>query len=161
MKEFKYINFPFPTGTLQMFFEDAILIKINILSNSPKSFEPQSHWQKLKVYNHPISEQLDKYFSGEPVSFDINLKMKGTPFQKKVWAILQNIPFGQTVTYGEIAQKLRNSKAARAVGMACNKNPIPIIIPCHRVVGKSGNLAGYAGGLKMKKYLLDLEKGVA
>ena len=102
--------------------------------------------------------QLDAYFRGERKGFDLPLLPKGTAFQQKVWKALTEIPYGETRTYGEIAAAVGNPKAARAVGMANNKNPIGIIIPCHRVVGASGKLVGYAGGMDRKEWLLELEK---
>lgn len=102
--------------------------------------------------------QLDEYFQGKRTIFSLPFKLTGTPFQLAVWKELQNIPYGQTTSYKEIAQKINKPKAYRAVGMANNKNPLPIIIPCHRVIGSNGKLIGYAGGLKLKNYLLELEK---
>ena len=102
--------------------------------------------------------QLDEYFRGERKTFDLPLAPKGTDFQKKVWNALQKIPYGETRTYGEIAAAVGNPKGARAVGMANNKNPIGIIIPCHRVVGANGKLVGYAGGMDKKEWLLQLER---
>lgn len=102
--------------------------------------------------------QLDEYFQGKRTVFSLPFKLTGTPFQLAVWKELQNIPYGQTTSYKEIAQKINKPKACRAVGMANNKNPLPIIIPCHRVIGSNGKLIGYAGGLKLKNYLLELEK---
>ena len=102
-------------------------------------------------------KELEEYFSGKRKIFDLPLKQEGTEFQKRVWEALKKIPYGTTVTYKEIAKMIGNEKASRAVGMANNKNNIPIIIPCHRVIGSNGNLIGYALGLDMKKYLLDLE----
>ena len=102
--------------------------------------------------------QLDEYFRGERKTFDLPLVPKGTDFQKKVWNALKEIPYGETRTYGEIAAAVGNPKAARAVGMANNKNPIGIIIPCHRVVGANGKLVGYAGGMEKKEWLLQLER---
>ena len=102
--------------------------------------------------------QLDEYFQGKRTTFSLPFKLIGTPFQLAVWKELQNIPYGQTTSYKEIAQKINKPKAYRAVGMANNKNPLPIIIPCHRVIGSNGKLIGYAGGLKLKNYLLELEK---
>ena len=101
---------------------------------------------------------LDEYFQGKRTTFSLPFKLTGTPFQLAVWKELQNIPYGQTTSYKEIAQKINKPKACRAVGMANNKNPLPIIIPCHRVIGSNGKLIGYAGGLKLKNYLLELEK---
>ena len=102
--------------------------------------------------------QLDEYFQGKRTTFSLPFKLTGTPFQLAVWKELQNIPYGQTTSYKEIAQKINKPKAYRAVGMANNKNPLPIIIPCHRDIGSNGKLIGYAGGLKLKNYLLELEK---
>lgn len=102
--------------------------------------------------------QLDEYFQGKRTTFSLPFKLTGTPFQLAVWKELQNIPYGQTTSYKEIAQKINKPKAYRTVGMANNKNPLPIIIPCHRVIGSNGKLIGYAGGLKLKNYLLELEK---
>ena len=102
--------------------------------------------------------QLDEYFQGKRTTFSLPFKLTGTPFQLAVWKELQNIPYGQTTSYKEIAQKINKPKAYRAVGMANNKNPLPIIIPCHRVIGSNGKSIGYAGGLKLKNYLLELEK---
>ncbi|MDD3224991.1 MAG: methylated-DNA--[protein]-cysteine S-methyltransferase [Clostridium sp.] len=105
------------------------------------------------------SSQLMDYFSGKKTNFNLPFSPEGTSFQKKVWDNLLEIPFGETRSYGEIAKSIGNSKAARAVGMANNRNPIPIFIPCHRVIGANGSLVGYGGGLEIKKFLLNLEKG--
>lgn len=103
--------------------------------------------------------QLNEYLEGKRNSFDLPLNPNGTEFQKKVWAALCDIPYGETRSYKQIAEYIGNPKACRAVGMANNKNPIMIFIPCHRVVGSDGSLTGYAGGLDMKEKLLSLEKG--
>ena len=102
-------------------------------------------------------EQLEEYFEGKRREFDVSCKPEGTEFQQKVWNCLQKIPYGETRTYKEIAVLLANPNASRAVGSANNKNPIPIIIPCHRVIGSKGALVGYAGGLDIKTFLLNLE----
>ncbi len=102
--------------------------------------------------------QLREYFEGKRKTFDIPYEMHGTEFQKKVWRALCDIPYGETRSYKEIAIAVGNEKASRAVGMANNRNPIGIIVPCHRVIGASGKLVGYAGGLEMKQFLLELEK---
>ena len=104
------------------------------------------------------ARQLKSYFAGELKEFSLPLEPSGTDFMKQVWAALCGIPYGKTATYGEIAERVGRPKAARAVGLANNRNPIPIFIPCHRVIGADGSLTGYAGGLDMKKKLLDLEK---
>lgn len=102
--------------------------------------------------------QLEEYFAGKRKTFDLPLKLDGTEFQKRVWQELIKIPYGKTISYKELAKAVGNEKACRAVGMANNKNKIMIIIPCHRVVGSNGDLTGYAGGLDIKKQLIDLEK---
>ncbi|HYE84689.1 MAG TPA: methylated-DNA--[protein]-cysteine S-methyltransferase [Clostridia bacterium] len=102
--------------------------------------------------------QLESYFRGELKEFSLSLEPTGTDFMKQVWEALCEIPYGETASYGEIAEKVGKPKAARAVGLANNRNPIPIVIPCHRVIGADGSLTGYGGGLDLKKRLLDLEK---
>lgn len=104
-----------------------------------------------------VEKQLNEYFRGERKSFTLPLNLYGTPFQLKVWEALQTIPYGETRTYKEIAVQIGNPKGYRAVGMANNKNLIPIIIPCHRVIGENGKLVGYAGGVEKKEYLLKME----
>ncbi len=101
--------------------------------------------------------QLTEYFAGKRKVFDLPLELKGTEFQKKVWQALREIPYGTTCSYGEIAAKIGNPKASRAVGGANNKNPIAIVVPCHRVIGANGSLVGYASGLRTKEALLKLE----
>lgn len=103
-------------------------------------------------------EQLVAYFAGELTYFDLSLAPTGTPWQKRVWDALLEIPFGETATYGEIAKQVGNPKASRAVGMANNRNPIAVIIPCHRVIGSDGTLTGYGGGLALKAQLLERER---
>lgn len=104
-------------------------------------------------------EQLTQYFAGERTEFDLPLASDGTEFQKKVWAELQRIPYGETASYGDIARRLGYEPGiSRAVGAANGANPIPIVVPCHRVIGANGSLTGYAGGLDRKKTLLDLER---
>lgn len=104
-----------------------------------------------------VRNQLDEYFNGERKEFYFPMHMKGTEFQVKVWEALKSIPFGKTCSYKEIAIKIGNPKASRAVGMANNKNPLLIVVPCHRVIGSNGSLVGYGGGLPVKESLLRLE----
>lgn len=103
-------------------------------------------------------KQLTEYFSGSRKVFDLPLCPKGTEFQQRVWRALQTVPYGETRTYGEIAAQTGNPRASRAVGMANHHNPIAIVIPCHRIIGKNGTLTGYAGGLSIKQMLLQIEK---
>ena len=105
-----------------------------------------------------VETQLEEYFNGKRKAFDIKLRPSGTEFQQVVWSKLQKIPYGKTISYKELAKMTGNPNAARAVGMANNKNPIVIIVPCHRVVGINGKLVGYAGGLDLKQELLELER---
>jgi methylated-DNA-[protein]-cysteine S-methyltransferase len=102
--------------------------------------------------------QLRAYFAGDLETFDISLAPQGTAFQLKVWKFLCDIPYGETISYGELARRIANPKASRAVGLANGSNPIPIIIPCHRVIGSNGKLTGYGGGLPIKEKLLALER---
>ncbi len=111
---------------------------------------------KTKLTDKAYKELLE-YFDGKRKIFDVPYKLNGTEFQKKVWAALCDIPYGQTRSYKEIAVAVGNEKASRAIGMANNKNPITVIVPCHRVIGSSGKLVGYAGGLTMKEFLLKME----
>lgn len=106
-------------------------------------------------------EQLERYFKGELTSFDVPLDPPATPFQRRVWDRLMTIPFGTTTTYLAIARALGDTNATRAVGLANGSNPIPIIVPCHRVIGSDGSLTGYAGGLDVKRWLLDHERRIA
>lgn len=102
--------------------------------------------------------QLREYFAGERTTFDLPLHTAGTSFQERVWAALRGIPYGETISYGELARRLGQPNASRAVGLANGKNPVSIVVPCHRVIGASGRLTGYGGGLDRKQVLLDLER---
>ena len=104
--------------------------------------------------------QLRGYFTGQRTEFDLPLALAGTPFQRRVWAELQKIPYGETISYGELAQRIGRPTAARAVGLANGRNPVSIIVPCHRVVGADGSLTGYGGGMERKQHLLAFERGV-
>lgn len=114
-------------------------------------------WKKSPCELRNATEQLSSYFAGELKSFDLPLSLVGTPFQIKVWETLRTIPYGETWSYMEMALAIGNDKACRAVGGANGRNPIPVIVPCHRVVGSNGSLGGYSSGLNMKKRLLSIE----
>ena len=116
---------------------------------------------RLKEPFTAAADQLDAYFAGDLTTFSLPLAPRGSTFQQRVWAALQDIPYGETESYGELAERIGSPGAARAVGLANGKNPISIVIPCHRVVGANGNLTGYGGGLDRKKQLLDLELAVS
>ncbi|HPR17748.1 MAG TPA: methylated-DNA--[protein]-cysteine S-methyltransferase [Candidatus Cloacimonadota bacterium] len=144
-----YKNFNSPLGKLGLYADEQHLCKITF-----GTVEKDDN-------SNPILEetalQLDEYFAGKRQEFTIPIRPEGTSFQKKVWLALQAIPYGKTISYQEMAELVGNKNKARAVGTANHFNPIPIFIPCHRVVRKNGGLGGYAGGLDIKKYLLDLE----
>jgi methylated-DNA-[protein]-cysteine S-methyltransferase len=114
-------------------------------------------WEETELIREAFQE-LSEYFKGFRKEFQVPLNPRGTEFQQSVWKVLQSIPYGETRSYGQVAAEAGNPKAARAVGMANNRNPIPIMIPCHRVIGADGRLIGYGGGLPIKEYLLRLEK---
>ena len=107
-----------------------------------------------------VREQLAEYFAGERTEFELPLAMAGTEFQRTVWAELRRIPYGETISYGQLAEAIGKPSASRAVGLANGRNPIGIIVPCHRVVGSTGDLTGYGGGIERKRALLEFEKGV-
>ncbi|WP_339138421.1 MAG: methylated-DNA--[protein]-cysteine S-methyltransferase [Candidatus Electrothrix sp. GW3-4] len=150
-----------PLGQLALFADDHALFSICFPGTRKRQRPPA----RLAGDDHPLlcqaKAQLEEYFQGKRKTFDLLLCPQGTAFQQAVWTIIEQIPFGQTRTYGEIATLLGNNNKARAVGGAANKNPLPIVIPCHRVIGSSGSLTGFAGGLTIKRYLLNLEQRVA
>ncbi len=144
-----------PVGKLTLVASKNGLVAIDVRNNAKqvvtaKDASAQSILLKTK-------KQLEQYFAGKRTSFDVALDLVGTEFQVKAWRALCRIPFGKTITYGQQASNIKNPKAFRAVGSANGKNPIPIIVPCHRVVASDGSLGGYSLGLKMKKQLLALE----
>jgi methylated-DNA-[protein]-cysteine S-methyltransferase len=105
--------------------------------------------------------QLEQYLAGERTEFDVDIEVVGTPFERRVWDEVRAIPYGETASYAEIARRIGRPDACRAVGRANGRNPVPVIVPCHRVIGSDGSLTGYAGGIEMKRALLDLERSVA
>ena len=141
-----------PVGILKIEADERAITGVYILINAPE--------HRLTSTSPLIKEacrQFDEYFAGERRDFDLPLSPKGTPFQEKVWKQLQEIPYGKTISYAQLAQAIENPKACRAVGSANGKNPVSIIIPCHRVIASGGGLGGYASGLKPKIQLLELE----
>jgi methylated-DNA-[protein]-cysteine S-methyltransferase len=117
-------------------------------------------WQRSSAFTQ-VRGQLREYFAGERVAFDVQLAMGGDRFERLVWRALQEIPYGETVSYGELARRIGHPSAARAVGLANARNPIAIVVPCHRVIGADGTLTGYGGGLERKRALLELESAQA
>ncbi len=126
-----------------------------------RDFIPPPDWQAVASLPYPVAEQLDSYFAGQLRSFDLPLNPQGTAFQRKVWAALAEIPYGKAISYSELAHRIGNPRSVRAVGLANGRNPLPIVVPCHRVVGSNGALVGYGGGLPIKKALLALEGALA
>ncbi|MCG8434076.1 MAG: methylated-DNA--[protein]-cysteine S-methyltransferase [Gammaproteobacteria bacterium] len=128
-------------------------------SNSP--LRPQPDWIEDPGICMDAQKQLRAYFAGELKEFDLKLAPQGTAFQKRVWRELEKIPYGEMISYGELAKRIGNAKASRAVGAANGRNPLPVVVPCHRVIGGDGSLTGYAGGVRFKRALLELEGGVS
>lgn len=165
MKFIKYVETKL--GKIGIIEENSKIVKVvfaNEIGNNNSNNKNNKENYNLDVYQEKdtklllkAKKELEEYFEGKRKKFDLPLEQEGTLFQKKVWNALEKIPYGETRTYKEIAKFIGNEKASRAVGMANNKNNIPIIIPCHRVIGSNGKLVGYALGLDMKQYLLDLE----
>ena len=122
---------------------------------------PRPDWRQSAAPFRAVERQLREYFQGRRTDFDLKLHPKGTPFQKAVWKALAAIPYGETRSYGEIAKAIGNPAAVRAVGLANGRNPLPIVVPCHRVIGANGQLVGYGGGLPVKQALLDREREVS
>ena len=151
-----YCYYETPIGELLLAGDDDGLAMIGFPKGSMRR-DPESDW----IYNEkPLAsacKQLGEYFSGKRKSFDLPLQFDGTEFQVSVLKALQDIPYGETVSYGEIARRIGKPKAVRAVGAANGRNPLPIVVPCHRVIGSSGDLTGFGGGLDTKEALLRLE----
>jgi len=154
-----YKIIPSPVGALQLVACDQGLLAI-LWHNTKTKSAPAP--ELVANHNHPIlleaERQLQQYFQGDRKSFSVQLQLIGTRFQINVWHALLAIPFGETRSYGQLARQLGNANAMRAVGAANGRNPIPIVVPCHRVIGASGDLVGFGGGLKIKAQLLELER---
>lgn len=146
-----------PIGPLLLVCSKAGLREIQFV-NGRRMVRPNPEWREDEAELREVIGQLRAYFAGELENFELPLSPEGTQFQQKVWAELRNIPYGETISYGELARRIGNPNASRAVGLANGSNPIPIIIPCHRVIGANGKLTGYGGGLPIKEKLLALEK---
>jgi methylated-DNA-[protein]-cysteine S-methyltransferase len=152
-----YVRIPSPIGPLLLVGDNSKLCQIHFATNG-RSASPQPDWKdNPAAFVEPI-RQLRAYFAGDLETFDLPLSPQGTPFQQRVWKELCKIPYGETISYGQLASRIGNPNASRAVGLANGFNPIPIIIPCHRVIGSNGKLTGYGGGLPIKEKLLALER---
>jgi methylated-DNA-[protein]-cysteine S-methyltransferase len=149
-----------PVGPLRLVADDAGLRQLEFQEGrSPGPVPPEWHEDRRALT--PVVRQLEEYFAGRRKVFDLDLAPEGTEFQRRVWERLLEIPYGETISYGTLALRVGNANASRAVGLANGRNPIAIIIPCHRVIGADGSPVGYGGGLWRKQRLLDLERGVA
>ncbi|MDQ1322229.1 MAG: Methylated-DNA--protein-cysteine methyltransferase [Actinomycetota bacterium] len=145
-----------PLGPLTLAGAGGTLMHLRMAA---QTHEPdRSNWQHDGGAFADTVEQLSAYFAGELMEFDVDLALSGTEFQRKVWAALRTIPYGQTCSYGQIAEQIGSPGGSRAVGLANGRNPVAIIVPCHRVIGSGGAITGYGGGICRKRALLDLER---
>jgi methylated-DNA-[protein]-cysteine S-methyltransferase len=149
-----------PYGPLTLVADDGVLCGLYMTGQRHRPPEDTFGTRDESPFGAAI-DQLEAYFAGELKEFTVELRLNGTEFQRRVWDSLRRIPYGETRSYGELADALGNPGASRAVGLANGKNPIGIIVPCHRVVGANGGLTGYGGGLDRKQRLLDFESGTA
>ena len=151
---YEQIQMQSPMGTLVLSARDGVITEIYHIGGEAPNLPSIS---KAEPVLNLASQQLREYFAGDRTEFSFPMAQSGTAFQKSVWDALVKIPYGETRTYGQIAQSIGNPKASRAVGMACNRNPIMIAVPCHRVIGADGSLTGYAPGTQLKQIVIDLE----
>ena len=147
-----------PVGPLLLAADDEGLRYV-LFGSGRAEVRPEPGWREDGTRLADVVRQLRAYFTGDLRRFDLPLAPQGTPFQQRVWRELLEIPYGETMSYGELARKIGSPSASRAVGLANGSNPISIVIPCHRVIGSSGKLTGYGGGLEKKEWLLALERG--
>jgi len=151
-----YTTFESPVGEL-LLAGDSNALRLVSFESSKRSVPPQAGWIQDKAPFAEVIRQLQAYFRGELKEFDLPLALEGTEFQLRVWNVLRTIPYGETISYAQLAERINKPIEVRAVGLANGSNPIPIIIPCHRVIGSDGGLTGFGGGLATKKKLLELE----
>lgn len=150
--------FKSPIGLLEIREENGKLINL-CLHHKEDDFAPSREFVRHSDLLYETYKQVNEYFSGKRIRFELPINCAGTTFQQQVWEKLQSIPYGETRSYEDIAVGIGKPKAVRAVGQANNRNPIMIIVPCHRVIHKNGDITGFGCGTEVKKYLLDLEKG--
>ena len=154
MPRLSYVSLATPIGDLRLVASPNGLRRIDL----PPAGEPESTWvEESTPILAEVVRQLTEYFAGDLRTFDLPLEPEGTDFQLSVWKVLRAIPFGQTISYGEQARRLGDANKARAVGSANGRNPLPIVVPCHRVVGADGSLTGFSGGVDAKRWLLEHE----
>ena len=148
--------YDYPVGGIGIAEDNGVITRVAFAGNDKNIFNGFAEAETTLIKK--AAAQLSEYFTGKRKKFVLPLAPVGTEFQRSVWRALQTVPYGETRSYGDIAALIGNPKASRAVGMANNRNPIVVIIPCHRIIGYDGSLTGYGGGLNVKQYLLDLEK---
>jgi methylated-DNA-[protein]-cysteine S-methyltransferase len=154
-----YTTMESPIGELLLLGDGEALRGLHMQAGrNPLAIQPR--WQRNDDAFAEVRSQLDEYFAGRRSSFDIPMQLEGTAFQRTVWHALTEIPYGETISYGELARRIGRPDRARAVGTANGQNPIAVIVPCHRVIGSNGKLVGYGGGLDNKRRLLELEAGL-
>ena len=151
-----YDTFGSPVGEL-LVAGDGVALTGLYMQEGPGRVEPDAAWRRARQPFAAVREQLEEYFAGGRTRFELRLALAGTEWQRRVWEALERVPYGKTVSYGELAGRLGRPSAARAMGAANALNPISIVVPCHRVVGANGALTGYAGGVERKRFLLALE----
>jgi methylated-DNA-[protein]-cysteine S-methyltransferase len=153
-----YATVESPVGSLLLAGDDQGLRLIHFQTGKRRTM-PDRSWRLDERHFADVIGQLEAYFAGELRSFHLQIAPEGTPFQLAVWRALLAIPYGETISYGELAGRIGNPRASRAVGAANARNPLPIVVPCHRVIGGDGSLTGYGGGVRIKEALLALERG--
>jgi methylated-DNA-[protein]-cysteine S-methyltransferase len=146
-----------PIGPLTLVGNDEVLTGLRMQDQSRHPARDADRVSDERAFRE-IVDQLATYFAGELIEFDVPLRLEGTAFQRRVWSALVEIPYGETISYGQLATRIGQPTASRAVGLANGRNPIAIIVPCHRVIGSTGALVGYGGGLSRKRRLLELER---
>ena len=158
MERTRYTWIESPVGALLLAGDETALTTL-AFSSGKHPIAPAPDWIEDARPFTAVQRQLDEYFASERREFDLPLRLEGTPFQREVWQELCRIPYGETISYGELARRIGRPNAPRAVGLANGSNPIAIVVPCHRVIGSSGALTGFGGGLETKARLLSLERG--
>jgi methylated-DNA-[protein]-cysteine S-methyltransferase len=153
----RYGYVPSPLGDILLTGGDDALTGLYLLQR----VESSSPWVREDAHFEPVRVQLEEYFDGRRTRFDVAMRLEGSPFQREVWSALEAIPYGETTSYGEIARRIGRPTASRAVGAANGRNPISIIIPCHRVIGADNSLTGYGWGIERKAWLLDHERAAS
>ncbi len=155
-----YFTYESPIGEF-LLLADGEALRGLYMQEGPRPVEIQPAWRQEDAWFAEVRSQLDEYFGGERITFSLPLRQEGTEFELLVWQALREIPYGETRSYGEIAERIGQPGEARAVGTANGRNPISVIVPCHRVIGADGSLTGFVGGLERKRSLLELESGVS